>query len=425
MRSAGIGRSVSKTIIKYIAGEILFSFFVSFLFFFFIFFVNQLLLMAQEILAKKVPFYQVALLILYAIPSIISLSAPFASLVGVLMTVGRLSSDNEVLVMLSSGLSYKNIFIPALGMGVIIAIASFFTNDVLLPAGTLRFNRLYRRILVSTPALELGSNTVKRYKDTVIVTGEVDGGSIDTIFILDRTGEGERRVITAENARLRDAGKEGLSLDLTNAFVHSSKEIAKFDYDYASSGFLRYWVSQDDIMQSVYSIGPREMSSVDVYGEIRSQRKALSERLDEQYRKTMKRAFILEDALREGPGRGIWNGRNAALEDFSRESREAVSMRKDRTLSNYLLEFYRKFSMPAGALAFVFLASPLGLLAKRSGQTVGFLVGVMISVVYWVLLFGGQTLGLRAGYSPFWTMWLPDILTFVIGIILCLKRIRK
>jgi lipopolysaccharide export system permease protein len=56
---------------------------------------------------------------------------------------------------------------------------------------------------------------------------------------------------------------------------------------------------------------------------------------------------------------------------------------------------------------------------------VGFLVGVIISVIYWVLLFGGQTLGLRAGYSPFWTMWLPDILTMGIGLAMCLKRIRK
>ena len=164
-------RSLSGTILKYIIAETLFSFLVSFLFFFFIFFVNQLLLLAQTILTKKVPFYQVGLLVLYAIPSIISLSAPFAALVGVLMTSGRLSSDNEVLVMLSSGLSYRNIFAPTIGVGVAIALLSFLTNDVLLPAGTLQFNKLYRRILVSTPALELGANSVKRYRDPVIVTG--------------------------------------------------------------------------------------------------------------------------------------------------------------------------------------------------------------------------------------------------------------
>ena len=107
-------RALSKTLYLYILSEAAFAFLISFLFFFFIFFVNQLLLMAQEILTKHVPFGQVALLVLFSLPSVIAMSAPFASLVGTLMTVGRLSSDNEVLVMLSSGLSYRNVFIPPL-----------------------------------------------------------------------------------------------------------------------------------------------------------------------------------------------------------------------------------------------------------------------------------------------------------------------
>ncbi|MDR2782831.1 MAG: LptF/LptG family permease [Treponema sp.] len=420
-----IRRSLSWTIIRYVTGEILFSFSVSFLFFFFIFFVNQLLLMAQQILTKKVPVQQVALLIIYAIPQIMSLSAPFASLVGVLMTIGRLASDNEALVMLSSGLSYKNIFMPSLFMGIVISLASFFTNDVLMPAGNLQFNKLYRQILVSTPALELESNSVKRYRDTVIVTGNVAGNSIDNIFILDKTADGERRLIMAKNAQLRDAGKEGLSLDLTNAFIQSSKEIAKFDYDYASSAFLRYQVSQEDLIQSSTSISPREMSSIDVYKEIGSKRIALRTRLDAQYNKVLKQSLALEESLRDGPSGAAWNRRGAMETDFAKEHAVAAEIKKDRSLSQYLLEFYKKFSLPFGAFAFVFLAIPLGLFAKKSGQTVGFLVGVVISVAYWVFLFGGQTLGLRAGYSPFWTMWFPDILTMGIGLVLCVKRIRK
>ncbi|MDR0411512.1 MAG: LptF/LptG family permease [Treponema sp.] len=418
-------RSLSGTILKYIIGETLFSFLVSFLFFFGIFFINQLLLLAQTILTKRVPFYQVGLLVLYAIPSIISLSAPFAALVGVLMTIGRLSSDNEVLVMLSSGLSYRNIFVPAIGVGVAIATLSFLTNDVLLPAGTLQFNKLYRRILVSTPALELGANSVKRYRDTVIITGDVSGNSINNIFIIDRTGQGERRLIMAREAQLRDAGKEGLSLDLTNAFIQSSKEIARLDYDYASSGFLRYWVPQEDLIQATASIGPREMSSVDVAKDIKRQEMELQERLDEQYNALLKQALSLETSLREGPKSPSWNRRGSVLAEMKKNVESARITRKDRNLSIYRLEYYKKFSMPAGALAFVFLAVPLGLFAKRSGQTVGFLLGVVISVIYWVLLFGGQTLGLRADFSPFWTMWLPDILTFGIGLVLCGLRVRK
>jgi lipopolysaccharide export system permease protein len=55
----------------------------------------------------------------------------------------------------------------------------------------------------------------------------------------------------------------------------------------------------------------------------------------------------------------------------------------------------------------VFLATPLGLLARKSGQSLGFAVGLIIAVLYWAMLIGGQTLGVRLGYSPFWAMWLP------------------
>ncbi|MDR3131334.1 MAG: LptF/LptG family permease [Treponema sp.] len=418
-------RAVSFTVFKYLASEILFSFFVAFLFFFCIFFVNQLLLLAQEILTKKVPFYQVALLVLFAIPSIIAMSAPFAALVGVLMTIGRLTSDNEILVMLSSGLPYRNIFTPAIAVGLIISLLSFYANDVLLPMGTIHFTRLWRQILASTPALELEANSVKRFKDTVVVTGNVTGSSIDDVLILDKTSDGERRLIMARNAELLDAGRDGLSLDMKSAFIQSSKEVSRRDYDYASATFLRYWVSQDDMIQNVSSITPNQMSSVDVLKEIRIKEKDLVAKIDDRNRKVMSQALSLEATLRRGPGRENWNKRVNQAASFIRESEAVRNLKKDRSLSMYRLEFYKKFSIPFGALSFVFLAVPLGFLAKKSGQTVGFIFGLIIAVLYWAMLLGGQTVVVQLGYSPFVCIWLPNILAVSIGLIMCIFRVRR
>ncbi|MDR1302576.1 MAG: LptF/LptG family permease [Treponema sp.] len=410
---------------RYIISEAVFSFVVAFLFFFIIFFVNQLLLMAQQILAKKVPFQQVALLVLYSLPQVIALSAPFASLVGTLMTIGRLTSDNEILVMLSAGLSYRNIFTPALAVGLLISMLSLIANDILLPAGTVEFYRLYRRILASTPALELGANSVKRFKDTVIVTGDVTGNSIADVFILDKTSDGERRIIMAKDAELKDAGKEGLSLDLSQAFIQSSKELSRQDYDYASSGFLQYWVPQEDMIQAVSSIGPSQMSSKDVGREINTKEVNLQERLDERYNKVLIQALTLEDSLRKGPKNEAWNRRATAFSNMVTETQAAAALKKDRSLHIYRVEYYKKFSVPFGALSLVFLAVPLGLLVKKNGQAVGIIFGLIISVIYWTLLFGGQTMGLRLGYPPFWSMWLPNILAISTGLGMSILRIRQ
>jgi len=418
-------RFLSKTIFYYILSEMLFSFVICFGFFFFIFFVNQILLMAKEILTKRVPFDQVALLILFSLPTVIAMSAPFACLVGTLMTVGRLTSDNEILVMLSSGLSYKNVFFPAITVGIIISLLSFFTNDVLLPAGTVQFNKLWRNILVSTPALEMEANSVKKFKDTVIVTGGVKDNVIENLLIMDKTEDGERRIIMASSAELKDGGKEGLSLNLEGAFVHSSKEIVREDYDYANSDNLQYWVSNEDIIQQYVSVSPREMSSRDVNSAIVEKKADLEERLNDRKLRMIANMVSLENIYRAGQEGEGWNRRSAAFSTFQRDIAALELISSDRSLTIYVIEIYRKFSVPLGAFCFVFLAVSLGLMAKKSGQTVGFIFGNIIAVLYWSMLFIGQTMGLRAGTPPFLSMWTPNFFFLFIGLVLAVIKVRK
>ncbi|MDR0539229.1 MAG: LptF/LptG family permease [Spirochaetaceae bacterium] len=416
---------ISGTIFWYLFRETLFAFAVSFMFFFFIFFVNQILLMAKDILEKSVPFNQVARLVVYALPSIVAISSPFASLLGTLMTIGRLSSDNEILVMLASGLSYKNIFIPTIIVGILISIFSFIANDILLPLGTIHYSRLYRQIVKSTPALEIEANSVKRFKDTFVITGNVHDKNIQDLLIIDKTSDGERRVILANDAEFVDAGKEGISLNLRNAFVHSSKEIERSDYDYAQSRFLRYRIKPEDLMQDLTPPGPREMTSIDVFREIKKKEVNIGKSIVTRTLAALDATMNLENALRAGPGNRSWTARENLYNNFIKESRLALDTRRDRSLSIWRLEFYKKFSIPLGALSFIFLAVPLGLLAKKSGQAVGFIVGLIISLIYWAFLLIGQNMGIRLGYSPFWSMWFPNVLSVGIGIILTLFRVRR
>ncbi|MDR0597389.1 MAG: LptF/LptG family permease, partial [Treponema sp.] len=141
--------------------------------------------------------------------------------------------------------------------------------------------------------------------------------------------------------------------------------------------------------------------------------------------RALNHALSLESALRKGPGDIEWNRRANYSQSFVRETEAAAALKNDRSLLIYRLEYYKKFSIPFGALSFVFLAVSLGLLAKKSGQTVGFIFGLLIAVIYWALLLGGQTMGQRLGYSPFWSMWLPNILALAVGLIMGALRIGR
>ena len=414
-----------KTLFRYIFSELLFSFFISFLFFFFIFFVNQILLMVQKVLENQVPFSQVVVLIVFSLPTIIFYSAPFACLVGTLMTVGRLTSDNEILVMLSSGFSYKTIFFPAIVLGIAISLLSFFINDVLLPAGTIQFNKLWRQIAVTVPAIEMDANSIKRFRDTIIITGNVSGNVIEDIIILDRTHDGERRMIMASSAELKDGGRAGLSLNLENSFIHSTKEIVREDYDYATMNLLQYWVSNEDFMQQPVPITAREMSSKDVQKAIVEKNNELNERLNIRKGRLVNQAAVLENILRTGTLSSEWNTKAAVVLTMTRELQSLEAMKDDRSIALYVIELYRKFAVPLGAFCFVFLSVSIGLMAKKSGQTVGFIFGIIISAVYWSMLYIGHMLGVRIGTPPFLSMWLPNILTLSAGVILTVIRIRK
>lgn len=415
----------NRTLFRYIINEATISFLVSFLFFFFIFFVNQLLLMAEEILSKHAPPDQVALLVLFSIPAIVAMATPFASLVGILMAIGRMTSDNEILVMRASGLPYRTLFIPILFFGVIISVISFFANDVLLPAGTLEFGKLYRRLLLSTPELELESNSVKRYKDTVIVTGAVENKEIQDLLIFDKTENGERRLIVAGTAGLESGEGAALSLNLTEAFIHSIKENERTDYDYAITEKLAYTIMQTDLVQAIGAPGPREMSSTDVARQIELKRQTLAAKREIRRQEALASALLLETALRSGPNKSTWNTVKSQTEKLSKTLIMLQESNEDRSLRVYRLEYYKKFSIPFGALSFAILATPLGLFARKSGQSVGFGLGLIIAVAYWALLIGGQTLGVRLGYSPFWAMWLPNTIIVITGVLLSAYRFRR
>ncbi|KKK54525.1 hypothetical protein LCGC14_3083840, partial [marine sediment metagenome] len=132
-------------IYSYIIKEFLISFVVAFLFFFFIFFINQLLLMAEEIFSKKVPFGDVVLFIFFSLPAIVAIAFPFASLVGSLMCIGRLSADNEIMALKSSGVSVFYLLKPVIVIGLIFSMLLFFFSEAIVPITMGKANQIWLR----------------------------------------------------------------------------------------------------------------------------------------------------------------------------------------------------------------------------------------------------------------------------------------
>lgn len=370
----GLNRHV---LFRYLVKELFLYFFVAFLFFFFIFFVNQILLIIQKILEKKVPFWDVVKLMTYALPSIIAQSAPFATLVGFLMCLGRLVSENEILIFRASGQSYKILLFPVLTLGLAISLGSFFVNDYLLPLGTINYNRLYRSILQSNPAVELEPNSVKKAVDKTLVIGGVQKENVTDMIFFDTGNNEQQRIIIAGDSLVKKSSERGvlMSLEMNDATVILFDKSKKDNFDVLTSEKMNLNIFESSINLSSRT-SPREMTSLDLHKRIKNM-----------------------------------------------EKDENVSPRQ---LNSYKLEYNKKFSLPFGSIFFAFLALPLALLfGKHNGQTIGLIIGIVICVLYWTMMILGQIFGNRGGLNGFWTMWAPNLTIFVAAGLFYLVLVKK
>ncbi len=369
LRTKFFGSSLrSHVLTRYLVRELLLYFSVAFLFFFTIFFVNQILLIAENILRQGAPVWDVVKLMTYSLPFIVAQSSPFATLVGFLMCLGRFMSDNEIIIFRASGFSYAHILTPVLVMGLAISIASFFVNDYLLPLGTIRYNRLRRMILSSNPAVALDSHSVKRLNTATLVTGDVSDTKVSDLVIIDTGSDGRVRVISAGESELKSVRKEGvlMQLTMTDALSLFLGANSFSDYDRLSSDAVTFNLFESAFFSDGGSTSPREMTSYDLGRALRDMKK------------------------------------NADTDK--------------RTLNNYTLEYNKKFSLPFGSLFFALLALPLAFLfGRQNGQTIGMIVGIIISFLYWTMMILGQYASSRNGFNGFWSMWIPNIVTGAAG----------
>jgi len=427
LRSPNSLKRTHLTMYKYIAKEFIFAFLISFSFFFIIFFINQILLLAQQILEKRAPVFQVLLLLFFAMPTFVAMSFPFASLTGALMAIGRLSSDLEFLVFQASGISVKRMFVPFLVLGILFSSVSFIMNDYFLPLGLIQYTKLYQKLLISTPALELKSYSVKAYGQASIITGLVTDTLINNVTIIDITDERKSRIITAKSAQLleQEDSLSLLSLKLKDVFTQISDPATPDRFEYSKAEEMTYNLLLKDISNVGSVIGPQHMSSVDVKKVIDEKQRNLNLRIND-YREKL---FVSEYSLSLMYSESAQNfnlDTDSALIQVERKLKNYTDLKRDipqdRSLNNYLLEYYKKYSLPFSAFFFVLLAFPVGIKSRRSGKSVGFAIGLIVAVIYYSLLIVGQSFGTRLGFDAFLTMWFPDFFILALAIFFAIKR---
>ena len=406
---------------------------LSFAFFFAIFLVNNVLLLAEDILSKSIGLRHVLLLLLFTIPNILSYTFPFSMLLATLIAAVRHASRFEFLAIQSLGISMARCYIPIGVLGVLFAGSSFVTNDYLAPRAAVGFIRLYQEIIFAAPSLELEPHSIRQYLGNIVATGTVEGNEIGHPLIIEpETEDGLRRVVTAQRANITTNQQRGvLTLSFHDASGHTRPTTISSDYDYFSALRIDYNILLQALNVTLRPLTPRELQINDV-------RAFLSEREPEvQTTRSNHQRDVALSQVRLGHlylnisdqiARDISES-SLAAEITPRYQNFASLNTQDITDQEFLLyetEYHRKISLPIACFFLTLFAFPVGIRLRRANWGIGFGVGLAASVVYWCLLIGGQAyLFQRTNLSVLLVMWAPNVVLALGGLFIYFARGRE
>src|SRR5579859_3005127 len=120
---------------RYILSEIIGPLGLGFLVYTFILLLRFLFQSAEMIIRRGLPISMVGKLLLVSLPNIVVLTLPMSLLFGVLIAIGRLSSDSELIAMRSSGVSLLTLFRPIFVLSAVFTFMNALLMIYVLPWG--------------------------------------------------------------------------------------------------------------------------------------------------------------------------------------------------------------------------------------------------------------------------------------------------
>ncbi len=272
----------------------------------------------------------IARMMLYVQPQILILTLPMALLLSTLVVYGRMNADNELTILKGSGISFFRISRPVAYLGFVCLSLSLVMSFYLGPKSGVALRGKVTEILTTRASLTIEEGIFNTaFKDIVIlVKNKPDSTTLRGIFIVDDRKAEEQKVLVAKEGKIMPAF-DSLAFQLKEGRIYLLKKDTATEISFGSYFF---------------SLNPQ----------IDAQQRTINE---------MTPAQLLQEAEKNP---------------------------KKRLM--YLLEYHRRFSMPALCIIIIILGPSLALYAGKSGRLGGLTIGVAVFGVYYTLLIYGENL---------------------------------
>ncbi len=423
-----IKRGTYGTIYRYMLKDFFVSFSIAFAFFFSIFFINEILTRVGDLLATGAPINKVIEVALFLMPMSIPFDIPFAVLVGALMSLGRMVSDREILVLRAGGISFFRLFAPALLLGIALSGVGIFFNEFVIPQSYGRVALIMEDILLEDPNVQITPYSITEFQDVKILAGDTENGEIQDLFIIRRTKDRKLEVLAADSGTIAgDIDNWMITTDLKDVYGLTTDRRQKENF---------HWFSGDSMEYNIFLARGQEASVWDIPGMTTMELWDEYDVRHQAYLKQNKEQINRVALERMNLFTSYWINSNdtnlnydESIADLQvQESTyriERSTIVPTRNAPYYGSEFYKKLALHISPLLFMFLAFPLGLRGSRRGKVQGFLVGIVISMGYWFLLYMSTVFVLFYDFPPFMSTWIGNIIIFLFGSVLVIRSVKR
>jgi lipopolysaccharide export system permease protein len=454
MKLAVFPRYISFYILRAHVGPFFFSL-ATLLFLFLLQFVMKFI---DQLVGKGLSAWTILELISLNLAWMVVLAVPMSVLVAVLMAFGDLSSKHEITAMKASGVSIYRMMAPVfIAAGVLAILLVIFNNDV-LPEANHKAKTLTMDIRRKRPTFSivagLFSQEIQGYSILVHKTFEKTN-DLEGITLYDYTNPNFNIVITAQRGTISlspDARK--LIMDLQDGEIHELNLVNMTEYkrirfqkhrivtEVEGFGFER-------TQEGTVIRGDRELSAATMRGivdslqrELRSIDSSLQVAISKEMEKLLTGKAPASASTPDRPAPFLSGIQAFSNRPFSIEGSEPAESRArimssavqsellrieflQKQIDQYEVEIYKKYAIPVACLVFVLVGVPLGIMSRRGGFGMAATLSLGFFLLYWACLIGGEKLADRAILSPFWGMWVANIIIGIMGILLTIRIGRE
>ena len=329
----------------------------------FVLFVPQLVKLLELFVRHSGSGAQILKLFLCIFPAVLTFTIPMAILVGVLLGLGRMSADSEIIALTALGIGRRRILLPVGVLALAGAAVTLATTIWLGPLALRTLRTIETGLIASQVSFSVQPRVFdERFPHLVLYVNDVSssGTQWHGIFLAEAGGENGSRLTLAEDAIVIAEPKQGkLELHLKGGTTHEFSREEPDRYSFTAFGQSDWPIEVNGLVPNQ----PRQRSNPE---------RSLVELLGDN-----------------GAG---W-----------REAR---------------VEFHRRYAFPFACFVFALIAVPLGAQPRRGGRAAGALIAVIVIASYYLLFILGTGMAKQGTVTPAVGVWGADILLACLGLVL-------